>query len=210
MTDLPSMEAELRLPLEEGLPVFVEPWAARAFAIVLEMFGKDHFSWPEWVDYFSAELGPAGHYRQANPESEKLAGAADDVEAYYFELWLAACEKLLVAKGVMTQAELDAKLAELRAALAPAPGFSPGDRVVVREVEPVGHAHLPLYLRGKSGTVVRRLGSFGFPESDVAGAATHPQDVYSVRFQARQIWGRDGAERDSLHFSIWASYLAPA
>jgi nitrile hydratase len=212
MTDLPSMDAELRIPLEEGMPVFVEPWAARAFAIVLELFGKDHYSWPEWVDYFSAELGPAGHYRSANPESEKLAGAAADVESHYFELWLAACEKLLMAKEVMTKAEFDAKLAELRAALAPAPAprFSPGDRIVVREVEPVGHAHLPLYVCGKSGVVVRRLGSFGFPESDAANAATRQQDVYSVRFRARELWGPDAPDQDSLHFSLFDGYLDPA
>jgi nitrile hydratase len=213
MTESPGTKELARLPREEGGPVFVEPWAARAIAIVVKMFGRRR-SWPEWVDYFSAEIAAPGHYRR--PESnagmagEKLTGDANRINTHYFEYWLAACEKLLVAKGVITKGELDEKASELAAAQSPAPSFARGERIVVRDIDPVGHAHLPLYVRGKTGVVERNLGTFGSTDAGESGAGESRQCVYSVRFTARELWGPDASDRDSLFFSIWESHLEPA
>ncbi len=205
MTGLPSIEELARLPLEEGKPIFVEPWAARAFSIVVGLYDRQHYAWPEWVDYFSAELAPPGHYRQTGSEEAKLSGDVDDIETHYFEFWLAACEKLLVAKGLMTRGEFERKVAGLTAAAAPATRFQAGDGIVVRDVEPVGHAHLPLYVRGKSGVVERDLGTFVYPDGE-----EKLQHVYSICFRARELWGQDASARDSLFFNLYDGYLEPA
>jgi nitrile hydratase len=196
--------------------VFPESWR-RPFAIVLALHEQKHYTWPEWVDYFSAELVPEGHYpdgdaQQVEAAAGNLSGDADSIDAHYTEYWVAACEKLLVAKGILSKEEVDGlapppTAAATKAADAAAPRFSDGDRVLVRDVEPVGHAHLPVYLRTKQGVVERVLGDFTFPDADQPGVAEGQRAMYSVRFSAREVWGPDAGARDSLFFNIWEFYL---
>ncbi len=212
MTDLADSENPARLPRDEDGPAFAHPWAARAFAIVVKMFEQKHYGWPEWVDTFSAEIRAPGHYKRPHADdAEPLVGDAARVDENYSELWLAAAERLLADKGLVSKEELDSRVSELAAAQVSEGSpradstsrFAPGDRVAVRDVEPVGAAHLFLRVQAKTGVVERDLGRFAFP-----GEAKQP--MYSVRFTAREIWGAKASERDSLYFSLWESYLDPA
>lgn len=212
MNDPADSETPARLPRDDGGTAFAEPWAARAFAIVVEMFERKHYGWPEWVDTFSAEIRAPGHYKRPHADdAEPLAGDAARVDRNYSEMWLAAAEKLFADKGLVSTEELDSRVSELAAALASDSGpraggasrFAPGDRVAVRDVEPVGAAHLSLQVRAKTGVVERVLGRFAFP-----GEAK--QHMYSVRFAAREIWGAEASDRDNLYFSLWEGYLDPA
>ena len=76
----------------EDAPVFAEPWQAEAFAMTLALHQRGLFSWGEWAGALSAEV--------------KKPDAAQDGGDYY-EHWLAALEKLLVAKGVADKADVD-------------------------------------------------------------------------------------------------------
>ncbi len=212
MIDLAEPEDPAPLPRDEGDTAFAEPWAARAFAIVVKMFEQKHYGWPEWVDTFSAEIRAPGHYKRPHPDdAEPLIGDAARVDENYSELWLAAAEKLLADKGLVSKEELDSRVSELAAAQVSegspladsAPRFAPSDRVVVRDVEPVGAAHLFLQVRARTGVVERDLGKFAFPGEG-------KQHMYSVRFTAREIWGAQASHQDSLYFSLWESYLDPA
>ncbi len=219
MTDLADSEIPPRLPRDEGDTGFANPWAERAYAIVVKMFEQKHYRWPEWVDTFSAEIRAPGHYgRPHADDAEPLAGDAARVDKNYSKLWLAATEMLLAAtemlladKGLVSKEELDSRVSELAAAQVSerspradnAPRFAPSDRVTVRDVEPVGAAHLSLQVRAKTGVVERDLGRFAFPGEG-------KQHMYSVRFTAREIWGAEASNRDSLNFSLWESYLDPA
>lgn len=206
MNDLPERDGPMPGPGDAHGSGFAQPWATRAFAIVVKMFKEKHYAWPEWVDYFSNEIKAPGHYKQPHPEDlEPLAGDARRIDENYSEMWLSAAEKLLADKGLVSKEELDARVAELAGAGTKEAGaaFSPGDRVRVREVEPVGSAHLSLDVLAKTGVVERDLGQFPFPGEG-------PQRMYSVRFTAREIRGPEAAERDSLYFSLWESYLDPA
>jgi nitrile hydratase accessory protein len=73
---------------EETRP-FAAPWQAQAFAMVVQLAELGVFSWPEWVAAFAAE-----------PESDAIG---------YYERWLAAAEKLMVAKGLTTFDQLAAR-----------------------------------------------------------------------------------------------------
>lgn len=102
---LPPRIGELPLPRDAEGPVFAAPWEAQAFAIVVRLFEQGHCSWPEWVKYLSAEIAAA-------------KDAPDPAQASaYYEQWLAAAEKLVVAKGLASAAEL----AERKRELAPPP-----------------------------------------------------------------------------------------
>ncbi len=192
---------------------------ARSIAIVMKLFEQGHYAWPEWVDKFSAEINPPGHYRHsaegAKAAEAVLTGDGKSINRNYAKLWLAACEKLLLEKGLLTRSELDAKLAALRAESRSGDEFAVNDQVVVRDIDPVGHAHLPLFVRGKTGVVERRLGDFAFPEMPAPDGTTKAressrQPLYNVRFTARELWGPEAPGRDSMSFSIWHDYLKPA
>ncbi|THD81019.1 MAG: nitrile hydratase accessory protein [Phenylobacterium sp.] len=70
-------------PQDSGGPVFAEPWQAQAFALALRLHAQGAFTWPEWAQALSEEL--------------KAAGPMDD-PAFYYERWLAALERLAIAK----------------------------------------------------------------------------------------------------------------
>ena len=203
---------------DDGAP-YSDEAAARSIAIVMKLFEQGHYAWPEWVDKFSVEISPPGHYRHsaegARAAEAVLTGDGKDINRNYAKLWLAACEKLLLEKGLLTRPELDARRAALRAEIRSGDEFAVDDRVMVRHIEPVGHAHLPLFVRGRTGVVERRLGDFAFPETAAPDGATKArpgsrQPVYNVRFAARELWGPDAPGRDSVNFSIWHDYLEPA
>lgn len=203
---------------DDGAP-YADEAAARSIAIVMKLCEQGHYTWPEWVDKFSVEISPPGHYRHsaegAKAAEAMLTGDGKSINRNYAKLWLAACEKLLLEKGLLIAPELDAEFAALRAENSSGNRFAAGDRVVVRDIEPVGHAHLPLFVRGKTGVVERLLGDFAFPamatpDSTAEARESSRQQVYSVRFAARELWGPDAPGRDSVNFSIWHDYLMPA
>jgi nitrile hydratase accessory protein len=79
------------LRLDGQAPVFVAPWEAHAFAMVLILCEKGLFTWPEWAAALSNEIKTA-----------QAAGDPDRGETYYLH-WLAALEGMLAAKNVATQ-----------------------------------------------------------------------------------------------------------
>lgn len=94
-SDLQADLAELpRLPVDEGGPVFAEPWQAQAFALAVRLSAQGHFTWKEWAAALADELKAAAE-----------RGETDDGSRYY-EYWLAALEKLTAAKGLSDRDEL--------------------------------------------------------------------------------------------------------
>jgi nitrile hydratase accessory protein len=73
----------LNPPVEE--PVFNEPWEAQAFAMVVKLHERGAFTWTEWAEALSAEI----------KSSDKP----------YYEHWLSALEKIVEAKGLLSQME---------------------------------------------------------------------------------------------------------
>lgn len=94
-----------------------------------------------------------------------------------------------------------------RVGQAVAPRFRPGDHVVVRNLNPEHHTRLPRYARGKRGIVERDHGVFVFPDTSAHDRGAKPQHVYSVRFTARELWGGQAGERDTLRLDLWDDYL---
>ena len=88
-----------------------------------------------------------------------------------------------------------------------APRFRAGDKVVVRTLNPEHHTRLPRYARGKRGIVELDHGVFVFPDTAAHKQGEKPQHVYSVRFTARELWGPQAPERDTLRLDLWDDYL---
>ena len=88
--------------------------------------------------------------------------------------------------------------------------FTEGAAVVARNINPQTHTRLPRYVRGKRGTIEHDHGVFAFPDTNAHGKGEKPQHVYSVRFTARELWGGDASERDSLRVDLWDDHSDPA
>ena len=42
------------------------------------------------------------------------------------------------------------------------------------------------------------------------GQGKAPQHLYSIRFEATEIWGADAPVREAVYLDLWDSYLEPA
>lgn len=85
--------------------------------------------------------------------------------------------------------------------------FKPGDKVMTRKINPEGHTRLPRYARGRFGVIDRHHGVFIFPDSHAASGDTKPQNLYSVCFSAKELWGEQGSESDKIYIDLWDDYL---
>ncbi|MEP9371754.1 nitrile hydratase accessory protein [Mesorhizobium sp. KR1-2] len=106
-------------PLPPGMdePAFAEPWQAEAFALTVALHEKGFFSWGEWAEKLSAEV--------------KAPGVAEDGSDYY-DCWLRALEKLLAAKGLAPQHDVD----QLAAAWQRAAHATPHGKPILLENDP--------------------------------------------------------------------------
>lgn len=202
---------------EEHEPVFHEPWEGRVYGMRRIL----------------------GSRAGGRPGIENLDPAVYLASSYY-EKWLRATEASLVAKGILTAEELEAKTEFFRhnpdasvpsrkdpemleriagATYAPqrlhrevgiVPRFAVGDRVRARNMNPPGHTRLPRYVRGKIGLVTLYHGVHDFQDAVPAGTDPKPQPVYNVRFDAGELWGREAEANQSLQIDMWESYLEPA
>lgn len=90
------MKTELMIDpqwLDEG-PAFSEPWQAEAFALTMQLSRMGHFTWADWVSAFSAEI-------EASPQT-----ADEDINTAYYRQWAQALEKIVAARGLMSNDEV--------------------------------------------------------------------------------------------------------
>jgi nitrile hydratase accessory protein len=104
LDDLPS------IPRDKEGPVFREPWEAQAFAMAVTLHERGHFTWKEWAERLAREIAA---------DRER-----DDGTKYYL-YWLAALEKIVAEKGLLTSAELARRKAEWDAAARATPHGQP-------------------------------------------------------------------------------------
>jgi nitrile hydratase len=153
----------------------------------------------------------------------------------YYEHWLDGIARLLDEKGLVTAQELQARTAappagpaapaaspspdpvrrrrgesetSFREPAAP-PRFAVGAPVVPRNMHPAGHTRLPRYARGKRGVIAAHRGCHVFPDTNAHGLGEQPQHVYSVRFDARELWGEAAEPNQRVYIDLWESYLLP-
>jgi len=100
--ELPSLPP---LPGGSSEPVFNEPWEASAFAIAVSLNQAGLFSWPEWVACLSEAIKEA----EAAPDDGSGQGADQ-----YYQRWLAALEKLVIAKNILDKQAIDSKQQHFR------------------------------------------------------------------------------------------------
>lgn len=201
---------------ERDEPVFHAGWEKRALAVTLACNGMGE--WTGDRNRFERESLDPGWYLTHS----------------YYEIWIAALERNLARTGFVGADEIAAGRAlrparpakkKLRAedvavvlakgspydrpATAPA-GFSVGDRVRAKVMNPLHHTRLPRYARGRVGTVESVRGVFAFPDTNAHGQGENPDWCYTVRFSGRELWGAQADPTLSVTIDAWQSYLEPA
>ena len=151
----------------------------------------------------------------------------------YYRIWLAALQRLLAERGLVSDDELAAGrllhppkhlprklLAEaVPAALAkgspterPAPGparFAVGDAVRTRAGHVDHHSRLPGYVQGRRGTIALVHGTHVFADANAQGLGEQPQWLYTVVFDGATLWGADAQPGLQVSVDAWESYLQP-
>ncbi len=201
---------------EKDEPYFHAEWEKRALGLTLSCgaFGA-------WT------IDESRHARESLPPATYLA-------ASYYEIWIRALETLLKRHGFVSAAELAegrmlekgtepkriltadrvagvlAKGGPCDRPVAEAPVFAVGQRVRTRNFNPETHTRLPRYARAKTGIVEAVQGSFVFPDDNAHGKGENPQWVYTVVFEAQEIWGEGADPSLTVSIDAWESYLERA
>jgi hypothetical protein len=90
------------------------------------------------------------------------------------------------------------------------PRVKAGDRVVARNINPLGHTRLPRYARAKRGIVEHLHGAHVFPDSSAHGQGEAPQWLYTVRFTGPELWGEEADPTLTVSIDAFEPYLEPA
>ncbi len=86
----------------------------------------------------------------------------------------------------------------------PSPSAS---RVRSRNHQPAGHTRLPGYARGHVGTITAIHGCHVFPDSNAQFAGESPRPLYTVSFEAAELYGEGADPKLSVSIEAWEPYL---
>jgi nitrile hydratase beta subunit len=200
-------------PEREG-ELWHEAWEPRALALTLAMGATG--SW---------NIDQSRSARETLPDYAQLS---------YYRIWLAALQRLMVERGLVTDDEIAEARAQVepkrlsrvltvdivpavlargsateRPATTPA-RFAIGDRVRTRSAHVDHHTRLPGYARGRIGTVERVHGMHVFADANAQGLGEQPQWLYTVAFDGRELWGGDAQAGLRVSIDAWDGYLEPA
>ena len=214
--DMGGMHGFGRIVREENEPVFHADWEAHVRAMMTEVRSRGYFNID--ASRHGIERMEPAHYLRAS----------------YYERWLASTELNFLENGFLTSDELDDRTEYFRrhpeairpggvATAAPreapneranspqpASQFAVGDAVITHNIHSPGHTRLPRYARGKRGIVQRLHGTQIFPDTNALGLGENPQPLYSVRFDADELWGDSAEPHQIVSLDLWESYLEPA
>ena len=199
---------------EADEPLFHADWEARVMAMVVA-------------------AGPLGQW---NLDQSRFARESLPPPVYqstpYYGVWLAAFERLMLDRGMVTADEIATGKAQVPPVETPGPlsadavdatlrrggpvdrpangdpRFAVGNAVTTINDHPATHTRLPRYARGRRGVVDAVLGFHVFPDSNARGDGEQPCWLYRVRFAADELWGRDADPRDGVTLDLWEPYLA--
>jgi len=189
-----------------------------------------HGAWEQRVLALTLAMGATGCWNIDMSRSARET-LPDYLDLSYYEIWLKGLETLLAANGLAMPEELAAGrvlhppkpvsrvLAADRVAAQLAKGsstarapagparFRLGQRVVTRPAPVDHHTRLPAYLRGKTGVIERIHGAHVFADSHAQGLGEDPQWLYTVSFDAVELWGGEARAGDGVSFDAWQPYL---
>ncbi len=89
------------------------------------------------------------------------------------------------------------------------PVFNVADEVRCKSFTQSHHTRLPAYVRDKPGIIHAHHGAHVLPDQSAQGRED-AQHLYSVMFEAKDLWPEAGSNKDKVYLDLWESYLDPA
>lgn len=193
-----------------------------------------HAEWEKRVLGITLAAAALGYWNlDASRHARESLPPAVYYTSSYYEIWLRALEILLERAGEITPEEMGAgharvpgqrvdrclPPASVREVLqrggptdrpGPEPAFTVGDHVRTRNLQPAKHTRLPGYARGCCGVVTAVHGCHVFPDTHAHFEGECPQPLYTVRFDARDLFGEDADPTLTVSIDAWEPYLEPA
>jgi nitrile hydratase len=189
-----------------------------------------HASWESRALALTLAMGATGAWNL-----DMARSARETLDGYrsltYYEIWVAGLEKLLTQRGLLSADELargrmlDAPLPVARilgagdvpmvlARGAPtvrvtdrAARFRIGDQVRARFARAPHHTRLPGYVLGKLGRIERLHGAHVFADTHSQGLGEQPEWLYTVVFDATELWGAGAEVGLQVSVDAWEPYL---
>jgi nitrile hydratase len=199
------------VPVEKGDAPFHYDWEWRMWA--LARAGIAHGITIDWFRHGLERMVPA-----------------DYLSYRYFEKWCANYLMLLIDNGTVTFDEVLAGHVEkpdesaqektledvlkgnrgghisFETPVETQPRFAVGDTVTTKRLMPTDHTRLPGYARDAKGTVIAYRGAHALPDKGAHGI--HEGDhLYTVSFNARELWGAQASPRDTVMLELWECYF---
>ena len=209
--DLGGRQGFGAIDVHEPEEPFHEPWEARVRGIVNAISRPSDWS----IDWFR-------HCRE-------LIDPTDYLTRPYFDQWLQTYAAMMVNSGVATVEELASGQAKSSAPDLPPPMtagdvgkkkasksfereidapsvFTLGDSVRVKSHGVLGHTRLPAYARGRRGRIEAYHGAHIFPDANAHGE-DRAEPLYTVGFDAAELWPEAEGRRARVFLNMWESYL---
>jgi nitrile hydratase subunit beta len=194
-----------------------------------------HAEWEQRVLALTLAMGATGSWNidQSRAARENMHPAAY-LNSSYFEIWFSGLQKLMLERGLVTPQEiatgkavvaplpLQRKLlaADVVSALAkgspterptPSPAqFKVGDSIRVKMSNRIQHTRVPRYIRGHVGHISAVRGGHVFADANAQSLSAQGMEVsqwlYTVRFDANELWGADTSASE-VYVDCWESYL---
>lgn len=213
--DMGGMDGFGKVEPEPNEPVFHVAWEGRVMAMMRAMGSLG--AWNIDMSRASRENLPPDVYLSSS----------------YYRKWQLGMEQLLLDGGLVEPEELKAgralapaKPLERRFTVAdvervmtrgkfgrpaPAPArFAVGERVRAKNIHPRTHTRLPRYVRGHVGVVDLVHGCHVFPDCAALGLDENPQWLYTVCFEASELWGSDADPTVQVSIDAFEPYLEQA
>ena len=198
---------------------FHEEWQARAWAMCMCMFAAWRGNPEVWtLDWFR-------HVRER-------IDPIDYLTRNYYDRWVQGLAATLIDNGAIRLEELVPGSATRTSAIAEdgtqksgstgeksatdrnvftggKPAFSVGQRVRTKMSIAAFHTRLPAYVRGRIGVIEAYHGSQPLADASARGVIK-PEPLYTVAFEAAELWPEAQARRERVFVDAWESYLEPA
>lgn len=167
------------------------PWSARVWAINQVLIARGLYTFDDYRH--AIERMPPAAYYVASGDERRLAAV-----------------ETLVREHVATDGRRGRHGPRPRPVPARRARFAVGGSVVVRTDVPPVHSRTPRYVRGRRGVVRALRGQSVRPEDRAADGPWQAQQIYSVGFDASELWGRQGSPHCAVLLDLWEGALEPA
>ena len=198
---------------------FHEEWQARAWAMCMCMFAVWRGNPEVWtLDWFR-------HVRER-------IDPIDYLTRNYYDQWVQSLAATLIDNGTIRLEELlagsrpretsaiaeespksggtaEKSLTDRNEFTGSEPAFSVGQKVRTKISITAFHTRLPAYVRGRIGVIEAYHGSQPLADASARGVIK-PEPLYTVAFEAAELWPEAQARRERVFVDAWESYLEPA